>query len=161
MNRRKALVVVLCAVSVVAVVWPYGDSKAQGGNASHDFAVGGITTGFGDIFSFAAQRNPENGRVAGHVVRQSAAGLTASGPVICLTTDGNRATIGWETRHSEDPAYPVGSQQTLEVVDNGEPRLGIPTDTYDEDESPRNCSGTVPVFLPIIRGNIVVNDATP
>jgi hypothetical protein len=149
----------LAAFATVALTLAFtlfvGTGSVEAG-VGGDFAVGGFTLADGHI-AFAAQQNAKG---AGGYVVQDSMGVNRSGPVTCFTVDGNRATVEWLVKHSDNPSE-VTSQQhrTFEVSDNGEPMMGMPTDQfldrmqYCNDCGKMNGGGVMPVH-----GNAVVRD---
>lgn len=162
-NRKVASLLVLSAVALALLVSGLQRSHAQGGKASHDFAVGGVTTAQGHT-AFAAQLNPNATAptdATGHVVFQESGGLSHSGPVRCLVVDENSAAIKWEVKQTDKPSI-AGTFFTLYVTDNGEP-AGLSMDTAEQvhDGDDPGCRQPGSSAAVVLRGNVVVNDAMP
>src|SRR6266403_3125914 len=143
------------AIAFVIVVFAASAQGASAGNSNNAFAVGGITTADGHV-AFAAHLNPQNGNVNGHVVQDSF-GTSRSGPVTCVTVmNGNMAVVVWMVNNSDNPSE-IGQTRSFEVMDNGEPKMGISPDMFcDRGCFNNNCysfqgCGTMP-----LHGNIVV-----
>jgi hypothetical protein len=143
---------------------------ASGGNSSntHMFAVGGFTlTGLdaGGIthMAFAAQQNPQHPLVyAGHVVQETATGYR-SGPVQCLSvtvnsTTSSTAAVVWKVTQSNISGDNAGDIRAFQVMDNGNPNMGVSPDMYDDRGLSNDCStNNMETFEPLVHGNIVVS----
>lgn len=151
-NSKLALLAAV-PVMVLALAVALGTLTGQAvaapaGKSNNTFAVGGITMLDGHV-AFAAQLNPQNGNVSGHVVQDSM-GISRSGPVTCLTvlfigTVGH-ATVEWTVEHS-DNSVEIGQTRAFEVTDN--------PDLFFE-RVPGLCSSFTNIGTPPIHGNIVV-----
>jgi hypothetical protein len=88
-----------------------------------------------------------------------------SGRVVCLTVNGNRASVGGIVEQSNESQYPVGHAIQLAFTDNGDPGVGKDTQvTYPGVDNASPCP--VPLFenqpeIALIDGNYVVHDAQP
>jgi len=161
----------LAAIAFAAVVGMFNTQAvaAPPGNSNNSFAVGGFSTAT-DHVAFAAHRNPNNGSITGHVVREdNVTGSSSSGPVTCLfvSADGKSARIGWTVTNSNDPMVCVGTTRQFDVTDNGEPVGGMPPDKYTDLGACLNqcdswnpngcgCCTTNGGFCMLIHGNIIV-----
>jgi hypothetical protein len=132
------------------------------------FAVGGFapldTDGDGITHvAFAAQQNPVHATVfAGHVVQETATGFR-SGPVDCLAVTVNSPTsstadVVWHINQSNISGDVVGQTRSFEVIDNGDPVMGVSPDTFRDRATVTTCgpdnNGGIE---PLVHGNIVVS----
>lgn len=158
-NRTKLAALAAAPLAAVALTLAIGTLTQQAvaasaGSSNNAFAVGGIATMDGHV-AFAAQRNPQNGRYAGHVVQDSM-GVSRSGPVYCLTVNGNMATVIWTVANSDNPNE-VGTMRSFEVTDNGEPVMGVSPDLFlDRMDQDNDCSDMQGGGVMPVHGNIVV-----
>lgn len=146
---RKLFVLPVALITAAAMA---GTASAGSG---HEFATGGGETGLGTQFGFAAQNT--NSGTSGHAVFKSETAPERKGKVICLQVTGNRAVFGIEM----DNAAPGARYTSFEVIDNGEPRGGVPVDTIRgsafTDVQP-TCDGTLSATRVVSRGNVNVRE---
>jgi hypothetical protein len=147
-SRLAAFALALTLVLTLFV----GTGSLQAG-VGGDFAVGGITTFDGHV-AFAAQQNAKG---AGGYVVQDSFGVHRSGPVKCFTVSGNRATVEWEVKHSDNSGE-ITQHRTFEVTDNGEPIMGMPTDLFLDRMTNNDCGAMNGGGCYPVHGNIVVRD---
>lgn len=138
---------------------PSGGGSA--GNSTNAFAVGGITLATGDHVAFAAQKNPNTNTYSGYVVQDLMTG-SRSGPVTCVYISGNMARVIWIVKHSDNSSE-IGTEMQFDVTDNGEPVMGVPTDTYmdlggcnGQNQPSCDCSTTSGGGPTLLHGNIIV-----
>jgi hypothetical protein len=172
-NKSKLTALVAAPVLAAALALAIGIATqpagaAPAGNSNNEFAVGGASFLPGHL-AFAAQRNPQNGSISGHVVQEDMWGNSISGAVLCLyTMNGNMAHVEWRVDHSDNTSmYPIGQHRQFDVTDNGPPVMGMSQDQFLDQgncgayQQPqctctKVCSGGV---MPA-HGNIVVKGPT-
>jgi len=125
--KRTVLGALLAAGALVLAGSAGGDAAAVAsaqGNASFTLHnVFGLQTLELQKFSFNARRKAD-GRVTGRYDYrdvEDGAPFDASGPITCLTVQGNHAWLGGVVADTNDPTV-AGDEMWFQVIDNGGPK---------------------------------------
>jgi hypothetical protein len=155
-SKLAALAVAILVTGAFALlVSSFSEQAVAAPVNSHAFAVGGFLAMDGSQIAFAAQINPQTPtKFAGHVVETDASGVSRHGPVTCVIVSPPKAVVIYKITKSDIQfEEDFGLSRGFEVIDGGEPPTGM--DMYKAKGNP-NCGFDMNAYVPVVRGNIVV-----
>jgi hypothetical protein len=137
--------------------------SADGASTSRDFAVGagtGIPGMFGtDSIRLAAHQTSAGARGRLLLLRRGTpqGDVKVRADVYCIAVSGNLARVSGTVKKSNSAFFPIGSDLTFEIQDNGPPGRGTP-DAFSFGTN-GGCTAVSGSFGTVSRGNLTVHDA--